>query len=220
MLRATCASDRGDDPSVSRDFADAGVGGVDGERVARGVGGDVVREVQLCAGGRAAVTAEAGDAGAGDRADESGAGRHPANAQVALIRDEEVAHGVDNDTARVVQLGARGWAVVAAEARDAGAGDGGDDPSVSRHFADAAVGGVRDEEVAPGVDDDSAPATRVWCLAQDDEGEAQSYERMQAGARTAARFHKWQPEKMTRRDRVSKLRGPSRFAAYGGESSY
>src|SRR2546422_2873210 len=39
---------------------------------------------------------------------------------------------------------------------DAGASDGGDDPSVSRHFADAAVGGVNDEQVAPGVDGDAA----------------------------------------------------------------
>ena len=67
---------------------------------------------------------------------------------VVRVRDEEVARGVDGDPRRGPQLGVRGGAEVAAEAGNADAGHGGDDPGAGRHLADAVVLWVCDEEVS------------------------------------------------------------------------
>src|SRR2546429_100467 len=153
--RATAApGDRGDDPAPGRDLADAVVRTVCNKNVARGVDGDSGRLPQLGAGGGPTVAAEGGIAGAGDRGDDPGPRRDLADAVICGVRDKEIARGVDGDASRVPQLGTGGGAPVAAEASITGAGDGGDDPGAERDPADAVVRGVRDEEVAAGVDGD------------------------------------------------------------------
>ena len=128
--------------------------GVGNEKVTRGVDGDAGRGRQLDARGGAPVAAEAGTAGAGGGRDDPGRRRDLTDAVVIRVRDEEVTRGVDGDTRRGLQLGAGGGAAVV-ERATAAAGDGGDDTARGRYLADAAVRGVRDEEVARGVDGDS-----------------------------------------------------------------
>src|SRR5206468_1978203 len=89
----TGAGDRGDDPAAGYDLTDTVVLGVRDEEVARGVDGDAGRVPQLRAGGGAPVAEEARTAGAGERGDDAGAGRDPADAVVRRVRDEEVAGG-------------------------------------------------------------------------------------------------------------------------------
>ena len=149
-IRGLRGNDRWRDSDGQVDGSNAIVRRIGDEEVARAIAGDTVRDAQLGAGRGAAVAAEARDAGAGDGGDDSR--RDPADAEVALVRDEEVANGVDGDTVRDAELGADGGAAVAAEARDAGAGDCGDEPGAGLHPADAEVTLVRDEEVAHGVD--------------------------------------------------------------------
>src|SRR2546425_604778 len=135
-------------------MADAVVLGVRDEEVSRGVDDDPGWGPQLGARGGATVAVEAGAAGAGDGGDDPGAGCDLADAEVALVSNEEVARGIDGDIVREVQRGAGGQAAVAAEAGNAAAGDGGDDPGAGRDLTDAVVLGVRDEQIALGVDDD------------------------------------------------------------------
>ena len=142
------AGDRGDNP-VGRHPADAEVALVSDVEDARRVESDAVRDAQPSAGGGVAVAAEAGVAGAGDGRDDP-VGRHLADAEVALVRDVEVARRVEGDVVREVQLGGGGGALVATKAGNTGAGKRGDDP-VGRHPADAVVRGVGDEEIARGV---------------------------------------------------------------------
>ena len=101
----TGAGDRGDDPGAGGDPADAVVTGVRDEEVARSVDGDAGRVPELRAGGGAPVAEEARTAGAGERGDDAGAGRDPADAVVRRVRDEEVAGGVDGDRVGKVQHG-------------------------------------------------------------------------------------------------------------------
>ena len=82
--------------------------------VAGGVHGDPAGSVQLGAGGRAVVAAEA------LRPVARHGGDHPvrdlADAVVASVGDVQVAGGIHGDARGIVQLGAGGRAVVAAEA--------------------------------------------------------------------------------------------------------
>src|SRR5439155_134534 len=139
---------------VGRHPADAVVRGVGDEEIARGVYGDAGRGLELGGSRQAAVATEAGPTGAGDGRDDPGVGRHPADAVVVGVGDEEVARGVHGDAGRGLELGGGGGAAVVDGVTPA-AGDGRDDPAPSRHLADAVVRRVRDEEVARSVDGDT-----------------------------------------------------------------
>src|SRR5207245_9549622 len=92
--------DRGRNRDGHVDGSNAIVSGIRDEKVAHDVEGDTVGDAQLGAGCGAAIGVETRDAGAGDRADDPGARRDLADAEVALVSDEEVARGVDGDTVR------------------------------------------------------------------------------------------------------------------------
>src|SRR5205807_618934 len=89
-----------DDPAA--DLADPLVGVVGDVEIALRVDGDVVGGVELRLGGRAAVSAERGDAVTGNRRDRPAA--HLSDAVVAEVGDVEVVVGVDGDSPRVIEL--------------------------------------------------------------------------------------------------------------------
>ena len=153
--RGAGAGDSGDNRGAGRHPADSVVVGVRDEEIAHGVDSDVGRGPQHGVSCRAAVAAEAGDAGAGDRGNARGADRHPADPVALGVRNEEVTRDIHSDTGRVREMGSGGGAAVVAEAGDAGARDGGDEPGAGRDPADPVVVGIRDEEIAHGVDGDA-----------------------------------------------------------------
>src|SRR5207253_1188676 len=88
-------------------------------------------------------------------------GRHPADAVVVGVGDEEVARGVHGDAGRGLELGGGRQAVVAEEAGSAGAGDRADVPA-RRDLADAVVVGVGNEKVTRGVDGDTGRGRQLY----------------------------------------------------------
>ena len=127
---------------------------VSNEEVAGDVQSNPGRDPQLGAGRQTVVAVESKDTAAGDGGDDPGARLDSADAIVVGVSDIEVTGRVNGDTGRGPQLSAGRRAAVAAEVRDAGAGDRGDGPRVGRDPADAKVVGVCDEEGARGVNGD------------------------------------------------------------------
>src|SRR5437867_4186119 len=90
---------------------------------------------------------------AGHSGDDPGLGIHLAAALVTFIGNEEIAAGVDGDICWSRKLSLRGRATISGISFvDASAGDGGDDPGLGIHFADAIVSEIGNEQIAGGVD--------------------------------------------------------------------
>ena len=87
-------------------------------------------------------------------------GRDGTDPLIFEVGDIETAGGIDGSLRRAEKLCVRGGTSVAAEARCAGAGDGGDDP-VGRDAADAVVHGVGDVEVAGGIESHTARSVQL-----------------------------------------------------------
>src|ERR1019366_9345319 len=143
-------SGHGRDHAV-RNLADAMVVLVGDVQVAGGIHGDACGIVQLGAGGRAVVAAEACRPTTGHGRDH--AVRNLADAMVVLVGDVQVAGGIHGDARGIVQLGAGGRAVVAAEACRPTSGHGRD--HAVRNLADAMVVLVGDVQVAGGINGDA-----------------------------------------------------------------
>ena len=90
--------------------------------IAGGVDGDGVGKAEGAFDGRNIVGSAAGLAGAGDGGDDSGWG-DAADFVVALVGDEEVAGGIEEDVGGYVQTGGGGVGIFRGVSREAGAGD-------------------------------------------------------------------------------------------------
>ena len=138
-------------------FTDAVVGGVANVHVARIVGDDAVRRIQLRFVGLHPVAVVAGRPGAGDRGNVA-VRVHPANAMVKGIRNVQGTRFVYPDGSCVVHVGGQcvdvgvgrieGIPVVAGRARS---GHSGDEPGRSGHFTDATVVVICNVQVVAGV---------------------------------------------------------------------
>ena len=122
-----------------------GVGDVEGASLVEGEGGGCV---QLCGGGRGAVTCISGGAGAGYGADGAVLGRDFADAVVDDVGEVEIAGGVDDHAADLVELPGGGGSTVA-EIAEAGVTCNASDDARGGDLEDAVVAG--DVEVSRGV---------------------------------------------------------------------
>jgi hypothetical protein len=123
--------------------AEEGIGDIE---AAAPVGQRRPRPVQGHQVGRQSIASQTPAAASGRRPDGS-AGRNAAYAAVSGVRHQQVAAGVRGHAGGRAYLGQHGRAAVAAEARLARAGRGGDF-FPCRHLADAVRAAVRDEEVS------------------------------------------------------------------------
>src|SRR5206468_2761182 len=138
----------GRDGAAGGDLADAIA--IRDVEVAGGIEGHAMGGVELRGGRGAAVAREATAATAGVGRDGA-PWADLADAAVAAVRDVEVAGGIEGNVPGEVELrGGRG-APVAREAKVAAAGVG-RDGAPGRDLADAVVGGVRDIQVAGGIE--------------------------------------------------------------------
>jgi len=143
-----------DKPCCGVDLADAVVVLVGDEQVSGPVEGNIGGAVKLRLGRRTAVARELTHPRAGHGRDDPGPGVHAADPAVEPVGDNEVARGVQrkargSEKARVGRL-----AAVPREFLLACPSYGRDDPRPGVDAANSVVHGVRDEEVAGGVEGD------------------------------------------------------------------
>ena len=147
--RQTASRHGGDHPI--RDDADAVVTTVGDVQVPGGIHGDARGTVQLGVAGRAVIAAEAW------RSVSRDGSHHPirdlADTVIPRVGDVQVARGIHGDAPRTAQLGAGGWAVVAAVAVRPIPRHGGDHPV--RHLADPTAALVGDVQVVGGIHSDA-----------------------------------------------------------------
>ena len=109
--------------------------------------------LEVSGGGRSSVPGKPPASGSCDGRDQCGV--HVETANHVVAHDEEITIRGECEVVDA-NVGLQGRAAIAAVSRRASAGDGGDDAALRIDPADPMVAGVRDEEVAQTVDDDSA----------------------------------------------------------------
>ena len=87
----------------------------------------------------------------GDGRNDTCRGCNLADCVVSLIRDVQVAGGIESNTSRLIQLGPGGWSSIAAETLQAISRDSCDDSCAGRNLADCVVSLIRDVQIAGGV---------------------------------------------------------------------
>src|SRR5207253_9399000 len=105
--------------------------------------------------GRAAIAAVARSASTRDGRDDASAQCDFADAVIVVVCDIKIAHVVERQSLRFVELRRYGWPVIAAEARRASSGNRGQDAGARIQSAHAMLGGLGNIDVASSIYDDA-----------------------------------------------------------------